>query len=532
MNDTPMYYLSLRDETPCSGYWDMGILDCLDYTRSDVRSLPRCDKAIIILPARHHAGLETQVNGELRKIKKVVLFLMGDEEASFDVSLIKHGDISIWVQNPHRGVHDQYNKIGTGYPPQSSSILPTVSHKKINTIFFSGQVTHQRREELKRVLDGMSKGVEAHYSEGFTQGLDHETYYKGMANAFIAPAPSGAVIPDSFRLFEALQSMAIPVADEKCANGEVMSGYWDWMFGEAVPFPTVVDWDRLTSLSDELIANYPSNIHQITSWWLRWKYNFRHKVREQLDIKPENITVVIPTSVLPSHPDTSIIEETIASIRHHLPTSEIILQVDGLRDEQQDRKKDYNRYKIEIIWKSLHYWKNVTPVIFDTLHHQTDMIKATIDMIKTPLLLYVEGDCPLVIDEKIEWDLCIEKLLNGDAYTIRFHHEGAIPKEHDSLMIGVDGKFTKTIQWSQRPMLSTTRYYKDVIIPTLPEKTFIEDSFHGVVQQDWYSDGMQGWFRHRLWIYTPKGNIKRSYTLDGRAGTRKYTTDDIAWGLI
>jgi hypothetical protein len=35
---------------------------------------------------------------------------------------------------------------------------------------------------------------------------------------------------------------------------------------------------------------------------------------------------------------------------------------------------------------------------------------------------------------------------------------------------------------------------------------------------------------HKLWIYHPEGNIKRSYHLDGREGGRKFTTDDDAWG--
>ena len=55
-------------------------------------------------------------------------------------------------------------------------------------------------------------------------------------------------------------------------------------------------------------------------------------------------------------------------------------------------------------------------------------------------------------------------------------------------------------------------------------ETFIEDKFHGVVQDD-------GWVKHKLWIYHPEGDIKRSYHLDGREGTRKFTSDDQAWGL-
>jgi hypothetical protein len=246
----------------------------------------------------------------------------------------------------------------------------------------------------------------------------------------------------------------------------------------------------------------------------------------------DKITVIIPTSVLPSHPSTRIIDETIRNVRLHLPDSEIILQMDGIRDEQKDREVDYSTYKNKIMWKCLHEWKNVLPVVFDELHHQTDMLKETIDLVRTPLILYVEGDAPLTPDRAIDWQKCIDFILDGHANTIRFHHENVIPKEHEGLMIGsIDDGFIKTVQWSQRPHLSSVLYYKEVVIPTLQPKTFIEDTFHGVVANDWNDHGKIGWNKHRLWIYHPNKGIQRSYTTDGREGGRKYTSDDEAWGL-
>jgi hypothetical protein len=244
-----------------------------------------------------------------------------------------------------------------------------------------------------------------------------------------------------------------------------------------------------------------------------------------------SITVIIPTSVLPSHPDTRIIDQTIKDIRVHLPDSEIIMQIDGLRKEQIDRKADYDEYKTRVLWKCLHEWENVTPVMFDELNHQTDMLRQTIDLIKTPLLLYVEGDAPLTPDRDIDWQKCIDFIVDGHANTIRFHHENVIPKEHEGLMMGgIETGFRKTVQWSQRPHLSSVQYYKDIVLPNVGNKTFIEDGFHGIVLNDWHDKGQVGWNRHRLWIYHPTKNIQRSYTTDGREGTRKFTSDDDTWG--
>jgi len=238
-----------------------------------------------------------------------------------------------------------------------------------------------------------------------------------------------------------------------------------------------------------------------------------------------DVTIVIPTSVIPSHPDTRIIEETIDSIRHYFPDNEIILQVDGLRDERLDWKDRYDEYKNRILWKCLHEWKNVLPIIFTEHRHQTSMMKDTIDLINTSLLLYVESDTPLIKD-KINLQKCLDMLESDDCNTVRLHHMDSIPEEHFYLMLERKNDFIKTIQWSQRPHLSKVSFYRDVVLEQSQDKEFIEDRFYGyTVSSDWDLT--------KTWIYYPNDgkDIKTSYHLDGRAGTRKFTSDDIAWGL-
>jgi hypothetical protein len=236
-----------------------------------------------------------------------------------------------------------------------------------------------------------------------------------------------------------------------------------------------------------------------------------------------DITIVVATSVIPSHPDTKIIDETISAVRAHFPNNEIILQMDGLRDERLSRKLDYDEYKNRVLWKCLHEWENVLPIIFDEYNHQTTMMKKTIGLIQTAAMLYVEGDAPITPDCEIDWQKCLDMLEYEKANTIRFHFEAIIPQEHDHLMFGLEDGFMKTTQWSQRPHLSTVKYYREIVLPFSDEQTFIEDRFHGKVQDD-------GWDIHKLWIYHPEGSIKRSYHLDGREGTQKFTVDDEAWG--
>ena len=246
-----------------------------------------------------------------------------------------------------------------------------------------------------------------------------------------------------------------------------------------------------------------------------------------------DVTIIVATSVLPSHPDTAIIDETISTIRVHFPNNEIILQMDGLREERLSRKVDYDEYKNRVLWKCLHEWKNVLPIIFDEHSHQTTMMKKTIDIINTSVILYVEGDAPITPDCEIDWQKCLDMIEYEKANTIRFHFEAFIPKEHSHLMFGLDDGFMRTAQWSQRPHLSTVKYYRDIVLLFSNDKSFIEDRLHGKIQDDIlpYDEFDQaGWNQHKLWIYHPEGNIKRSYHLDGRQGTQKFTVDDQAWG--
>lgn len=289
------YLLSLNPDADITKQWDFGLVkdllegklwrtpDWIDLEFKSVDKLSKDDTAVVVIPARHHKDLEDQINKQLNKINKVVLFLMGDEEAEFDVSKIDHPSIHIWVQNPHIGVHDKYHKIGTGYPQHMRECLEDYQ-ERVHNIFFAGQVTHQRRKELIDVLLDMQvhdKTIEIHATKGFTQGLNHKDYYKGMSTAKIAPAPSGAVIPDSFRLFEALETMCIPVADQKTPNGQT-SEYWDWLFGEITPFPKVTDFNALRHITSELLDDYPRNLHHQTAWWIKYKRSLAYKLSEQL----------------------------------------------------------------------------------------------------------------------------------------------------------------------------------------------------------------------------------------------------------
>jgi len=235
------------------------------------------------------------------------------------------------------------------------------------------------------------------------------------------------------------------------------------------------------------------------------------------------ITVVTPVSPIPSHPDTAILDETIESVRHHLPDAEILITFDGVRPEQEHRRADYEEFMRRALWKVDHAWGKCAAWIYDDHTHQVGMLRGIIDEIQTPLMMYVEQDTPLVTDEPIDWDAITRFILDGHSNCVRLAHEAVIPGEHMHLMHGDDQGFIRTSQYSARPHVASVAYYRRLLDHFSPNAcSFLEDKLYGVVDEAFHIDGLAGWRQHRIHIYNPGQNMKRSYHLDGRAGEPKW----------
>lgn len=245
---------------------------------------------------------------------------------------------------------------------------------------------------------------------------------------------------------------------------------------------------------------------------------------------PSNITAVVPTSPIAAHPDTVLLETTLSSIRHHLPTAEIILCFDGVRAEQAHLSNDYAEYTRRALWLADKKYGNVLPLIFDEHMHQTGMMRAALKEIRTTQLLFVEHDAPLVTDEPIHWNFITMFIESGKSHLVRFHHESHILPAHKHLMHGRENVlYERTSQYSARPHLASVDYYKHVMATyfTPQAKSFLEDRLYGVVDEAFNIHGMAGLDEHRLHIYAPDGNIKRSYHTDGRAGGPKWDDSQV-----
>lgn len=254
------------------------------------------------------------------------------------------------------------------------------------------------------------------------------------------------------------------------------------------------------------------------------------------------ITVVVPTSPIPSHPDTRIIDEVLASIRFHLPESKIIVTADGVRPQVEHRREQYAEYK-KVLAEKMRCLKYGWLVEFDRYTQQAEMLRQVIERgdVQTPYVLFVEHDTPLVTtknprdgrtdtmpqDCQIDWQGMVEVLHDGKANQIRFYVWEAIFQPHAHMMRGEfrhrDATYVKTTQYSQWPNLATTDFYRRILPqhfrPQVPQ--MIELGMYGPVAN-------APWEQFKVVIYLPDENARRFYHLNGRADENG-VRDEVDW---
>jgi len=495
--------------------------------------------AVVVCPARYHTP--AQVNDLIAPLPWVVLILTSDEESTFDAAAVEHPNARLWVMTPRPDRHypEGTRFLGEGFNPATRPTLAATGNPDRTTdVFLSAQNTHKRRHELFNVLErserGWSRDVQA--TPGFMQGYGRDEYLGRMARAKVAPCPSGPATPDSFRLYEALEAGCVPLADVTAPGPYPNRGYWE-MVAPAAPFELVAYWHEVEKYIAAALHGWPRNAAECQAWWVR------HKRKMTLDLlddvaevaglpAPDRdvndmITVLMPTSPIPSHPSLDIIAETVQSVRDRLPGAEILVMADGVSPDMAHRRPDYDEYLRRLAWVSNLEWDNVVPFLFGTHTHQVGMTRRILDEVRTPLVLFVEHDTPLVGD--VDWAGCARAVLSGAANLIRFHHEASVLDPHKHRMVDevprdVEGvPLLRTVQWSQRPHLAATGVYRNWLDAGWWRESdgMIEDRMHSVLETDWSQHRDPA--RFRLTMYAPEGDIKRSTHLDGRGTDPKVT---------
>lgn len=283
MNQSKCYLYSFNKEDCAADKWDYGLLkeifDKYNIEQIKVNALPIEDRAFVVIPGPQNIGHEKHISKELKNISRLVLFITGDEEGVFDIDRIDHSNAEIWIQYPHKK-HEKYNKFPIGVPQHLKNNLPNYKTKTYD-VFFAGQITHQRREQLAGAIALVNNALYKP-TDGFARGDKPIHYYDNLASSRIAACPAGAVVIDSFRLFEAIEMMSLPIADLVDSSG-LEDDFYQRLFNEVVPFYKTKDWNELPNLTSRLLENYPNNMHTVVCWWIKYKRDFGIKLMRQIN---------------------------------------------------------------------------------------------------------------------------------------------------------------------------------------------------------------------------------------------------------
>lgn len=497
-----IHHLSVKKDVKETGYWDHTFLFDILF-KIDVE---KSDREIFIIPGAYQYDVVPKINEELSSYEKVLVFITSDEECKFPVADLKHPNMIVYSQYGNDGI-----PFPIGYSPKTRQTLKRLGYMPKHLLWsFMGQIVNNtRRAELARVME--DKNGYFLGTDGFSQGIDKLSYNLIHNISKFVICPPGNVAVDSFRLYEALEAGSVPLADNVSPVGQ--TNWWSNLFGRP-KFPIFNDYTKLPEYINAL--NHNRYIYSsVYAWWQSYKFSLRLTLMSQLGLESDDTIVVIPVSPIPSHPSTDILEETIKSVRTHV-SSPILLLFDGIREEDREFTLTYHEFIKRMLWKTNFEYEDVIPIVFTKHKHQSGMLKELLPTLpKEKYLLFVEQDTPLTPDREINWKLCKDVLRTADV--IRFHFEEHVPEPHKYLMMdnGESG-LMRTAQWSQRPHLSKVSYYNHILNEYFSDKTncMIEDRMHSIVQSEPQS--------HEIYIYHPKGGIKRSYHLDGREGRPKH----------
>ncbi len=235
-------------------------------------------------------------------------------------------------------------------------------------------------------------------------------------------------------------------------------------------------------------------------------------------------TVIIPTSPIPIHPSTEILERVIASIRKQLSDSEIIILCDDVRPEVEHRRAQYQKYLEGMMKVCADYSRHVSQVLFFTPMQQAGMLKAILPTVKTPNIFFCEHDAVLS-DKPIPWDTFHWMLANGAANTIRLYWNDVIHPEHEYLQRGREGDFVKTVQWSGWPFIARTDFYRELM-----KRYFPDGDDCKMLETTLYSPVVESpWEDFKTVIYCPQPDAIRFTHLNARVDPATGIKDEGSW---
>lgn len=247
-----VYWLTTKDDTRARGYWNTFLLEgILKDEEHSVGDIPDgADTGIVIIQSWRHSQ---EINDNLNKLKSCLVIKTGDEEYNFDTGTLVGENRKVFCQYPgNRTGVDRYIPLGP------SREVPKFDKERIYDWCLMGQITDPFRVRIAEQTRQMNNGYSVE-TNGFARGLPYEMFCEVLSQSRVSVCLPGGHSADSFRLYETLESGAIPIAFH--------TNYHKQLFPDGVPFPVLDNPMLIPKTVVSCNANFDELSKECYSWW-------------------------------------------------------------------------------------------------------------------------------------------------------------------------------------------------------------------------------------------------------------------------
>lgn len=236
------------------------------------------------------------------------------------------------------------------------------------------------------------------------------------------------------------------------------------------------------------------------------------------------VTVLIPSSFVPSHPSITLVRNAIESIRIvlALPNCKIVVCCDG-PPECPNQRRNYSEYKSRL--RDFSATNDVHIAELPVHVGLPGVIAEGFNHVSTPLALVFQHDFEVVRAIRID-ELC-RVLLQDDLPInhVRLNHKDNRQRKCDRILREFNHPHVlipllRTNCWSDMPHLARSRYYRETVLPRMrptQSRLGVENQLARLLRADIERLGFDaGHRRHGTCVYGRLGDPPVVLHLDGR----------------
>ncbi len=246
-----------------------------------------------------------------------------------------------------------------------------------------------------------------------------------------------------------------------------------------------------------------------------------------LDRPCGDITILLASSPIPSHPSTRLISSVLSSLRFIKDLkkdTKVLIAQDGCDDS--DVLPTYDRY-LHKLERLLDRSPLNSRIVRNPIRgHLTGNIRNAIQFVDTKYVLMLQHDLPFVTEFEI-YPVIEDMEATPSFKHIRFNRRSNVKAKWDAQsdlfgkqMQGKNCTYTRTGAWSDQNHLSTVDYYKTIVLSEVSDGTFMESVLNERSHRDHE--------RYGTYIYGGVGHPAMIRHIRGRNSSRYAAKDQFA----